>query len=409
MRRLPNLFFIMASILFAVQAGSNVSIGPGHFLQIQGQRIFPIGAYGLPKEMNDRDAKDLGFNLVRVSTNEEDWANAKEAGLWVWHSFGHTLDLSEKTDTKKKRIQDLVKQYSNHSQLLFWESVDEPAWTNKKHAIPRVRPEGLIEGYKYLKSLDPDHPVYLNHAPRNTVATLRRYNPACDIVCADIYPIIPPGLGEMYAITPDGRHGDLPNQTPSCVGEYAGKMKQVAGAHKSVFLVLQGFAWESLRGEDSDPELIRYPTFHESRFMAYHAIVHGVRGLMYWGLHYVPSEHSFLQDLSKVLNEINDLTPSILGRKLLHQPTLRYHERGSTITNGIEMLCTETDNQITLFAVNTSIDPAAADFHALPTELKNAQQLEVVGENRMVSIRNHSFFDEFEGLDVHIYVYKKNN
>ena len=57
-------------------------------------------------------------------------------------------------------------------------------------------------GYKYLRTLETDHPVYLNHAPRNTVETLRKYSTGCDIVCADIYPIIPKGIKRMFAITP---------------------------------------------------------------------------------------------------------------------------------------------------------------------------------------------------------------
>ena len=123
----------------------------------------------------------------------------------------------------------VVEKSGRHPALLFWESIDEPAWTDKQPAKPRHAADGMTAGYQHLKTLDANHPVYLNHAPRNTVETLRRYNASADIVCADIYPIIPAGLKlPMFAITPDGRHGDLPNQTPSCVGEYVDKMRRSA-------------------------------------------------------------------------------------------------------------------------------------------------------------------------------------
>ncbi|HOJ59046.1 MAG TPA: hypothetical protein PK878_02055, partial [bacterium] len=223
---------------------------------------------------------------------------------------------------------------------------------------------------------------------------------ACDIVCVDIYPIIPPGLRRMYAITPDGRHGDLPNQTPSCVGEYVDKMKRVAGEGRSVFIVLQGFAWEALREKDLNSAQVRYPNARECRFMAWQSIIHGARGLMIWGLHTVPKEHPFIQDWALALREIRELAPVILGEEWPNCPVLRYHERGSSIATGIEVMGRETEEAYYLVAANTSIDPAAADFHALPA---GAPDWEVLGESRSVPVKNGSFFDEFEGLDVHIY------
>ena len=142
----------------------------------------------------------------------------------------------------------------------------------------------------------------------------------------------------------------------------------------------------------------------ETRFMVYDSIIHGVNGIMYWGLSYVPPDHSFIQDLTKVLNEVQELAPVILGRTLLHKPLLRYRERGSTIARGVEILCKRASDGIYILAANTSIDPAAVDFLALPPELASAKSLSVVGENRKVTVSNGSFFDEFDGLGVHVYV-----
>lgn len=377
----------------------------GHnFLQAGGKPMFVIGAYALPKAHTMEQGREMGFNVVHAPADKAVWDAAHATGLRVWHSFGGRMDFGS-GDVQKKRehIRSVVEQLKDHPALLFWESMDEPAWTDKDPARARATAEGLAEGYRHLKSLDPDRPVYLNHAPRNMVETLRPYNAAADIICTDIYPVLPCGIRTLFGLTEDGRHGDLPNQTPSCVGEYADKMRAVAGPDRSVFVVLQGFAWEILRRKEQDPAKVVYPTYAQSRFMAYHAIIHGVDGLMYWGLAYVPGDEPFVKDLGRVLNELQTIGPALVGPTIDCRPTIRYHERGSTIAQGIDTAVKRDGKNLYLIAANTSVDPAAADIGSLPACLAGAGQLDVLGENRMVSVANGAFFDEFDGLGVHVY------
>lgn len=386
---------------------NRICAGADRFLEEDGNPLFAIGAYALPKEMTLEEGRSMGFNLVQVSSNPADWDSAREADLMTWYSFGSDLDFeSGDIEQKRARVEKITQQFSGHDTLLFWESMDEPAWTDRFPAQSRATASGLEKGYRFLHSLDDSHPVYLNHAPRNTIETLQAYNPACNIVCVDIYPVIPPGMRPMYAITPEGRHGDFPNQTISCVGEYVEKMKAVASSNHTVFVVLQGFAWEALRGEEAETDLVRYPSYLESRFMAYNAITHGARGILYWGLSYVPKDASFIQDLSKVLNEIQEMIPAILGSELSRKPALRYYERGSSIAAGVEILGRKTGKGVYLIASNTGMDPAAVDFMELPPELAGAGSLNVLGENRSVPVTDGKFFDEFEGYGVHVYEYR---
>ncbi|MBI1388814.1 MAG: hypothetical protein GC154_10250 [bacterium] len=407
MRIRPAIAPLIICVLFAsLNAAAQVraAVGAGGFLTRGGERLFPIGAYMLPRGMTYAQAREMGFTLLRASLDESEIAAIEDAGLSSWLPLGDLLDFSQNEEQKKDRLREAVKRVSNAQSLLFYESVDEPAWTDKHPEQARVKPGGLIRGYQFLKTLD-SRPVYLNHAPRNMVDTLRAYTPACDITAADVYPIIPAGLSEMYAITPDGRHGDLPNQTPSCVGEFTDKMKRIAQPFGAVFMVLQGFAWEALRpAAEQNPSLIRYPSARETRFMAYDAVIHGAHGLMYWGLSYTPPGHDFIQNLSTTLNELRDLTPAITGERFLHEPALRYQERGSSIASGIETLCLRERRRNVLIAVNTSIDPAAARFYALPDAFTGVDALRVLNEDRAVQFNGDSFFDEFEGLAVHVYI-----
>ncbi|MFH1742040.1 MAG: hypothetical protein ABIH23_23810 [bacterium] len=383
------------------------TVGPHQYLQANGTPLFAIACYGLPKGMEPSEGKAMGFNLLRSGADVETLNTYQKAGLYAWVTLGGPFDMTgseQDIEKKKTQMKQVVAKVGNHPALIMWESIDEPAWTDDEPAKSRNGYKAMEAGYKYLRTLETNHPVYLNHAPRNTVETLRKYSTGCDIVCVDIYPIIPKGIKKMFAITPDGRQGDLPNQTPSCVGEYVDKMKKAAYPGQPVFIVLQGFSWEMLRPENErDPNLILFPTYEESRFMAWNAIIHGANGLVYWGLHYTPKDNPLVDHLSKVLNEIRDLEPIILGREPLHKPVLRYAERGSTITAGVETMLREVNGVVYMAAANTSIDPAGATFEALPEPFSTCSCLEVLGENRTIAIEGNAFHDEFDGLGVHIY------
>ncbi len=388
-----------------VQSENVITIGPKNYLQINGEPSFVIGSYGMPEGVSLEETKAMGFNLLRCNADTKTLDELQAAGLYAWHSFGGNFDLDGKDDEKKKAgLRSTVDAVAKHPAMLMWESIDEPAWTDGQPELARIPYAGMNKGYEFLRTVEKNHPVYINQAPRNTVDTLRKYSPSADIICTDIYPVIPKGLPRMFAITDDGRQGDFANQTPTCVGQYVDKMKKVAFRDQAVFIVLQGFAWENLTPKDQfDSSRVLYPTYEQSRFMAWQAIIHGVNGLTYWGLHYTPKDVPFFADLAKVLQEVRKMEPVILARSILHEPVLRYAERGSTIDQGVEFIQRQIGSELYLITVNASIDPAGVTFAGLPEEYLRCGTLEVLGEGRSVEIENGSFHDEYDGLGVHIY------
>lgn len=410
MRNLMLSLGFIAAILGEGNMGncSEVRIGPTGFLEKDGKPLFVIGAYSPPKGGDANVVASMGFNLLSIGADPKDWDACKEAGLFIWHTLG--LDHSgADVAAKEAALTERVAKFKDHPNLLIWESTDEPAWSDEAPEKPRYSAEALTKGYRFLKTLDGAHPVYLNHAPRNTVETLRKYNSAADILCVDVYPVMPPNLKKSYAIIPPGgvsriaRQTDMPDLSPACVGDYVDKMKQVAYEGMPVFVVLQGFAWEALNPEaQRDPALVVYPNLQELRFMAYQAIVHGANGLTVWGLSHNDNQ-AYLADLSAVLNEVRAMEPFILGWRYRDQPARRYRERGSSITKGVECLITETDGAVTLFAVNASVDPATVQFSALPASFDGIAELEVLNENRKVKVDQGAFEEDFGGLGVHVY------
>jgi hypothetical protein len=409
-----RIFFCVLVLALEVTMGNcgEVTTGPGGFLVKDGKPVFVLGAYAGPEGSDPKSIAALGFNLLHVDADPAQWDACQQAGLMTWHSFN--LDFTETAAASQENVvRESVEKFKDHPALLFWESVDEPAWTHETPEVARALPEPLTRGYRYLKSLDARHPVYLNHAPRNTVETLRKYNLAADILCVDVYPVVHPGVGEMYAIIqPPFRGGiarqtDLPDTSPACIGDYVDKMRQVAYEGHPVFVVLQGFAWEGLRKkEERNADLIVYPSYQQLRFMAFQAIIHGVNGITVWGLNYADNDEYF-SSLSAVLHEVHECESAILGGRVLDPPAIRYHERGYSIGKGIECLITETPEAVTLFSANASVDPARVQFSSLPRVFEHADSLEVVGENRSVDLQYGTFEEYFEGLGVHVYRYSR--
>jgi hypothetical protein len=367
-------------------------------LLINGKRTFIIGTYHLPKSENPyRELKEAGFNYLRVSAKKEQLDVALKNELWAWITVGSINP--KKVNESSKRIIENVRKFKDHPALLCWETVDEPAFTWNSAEL-RVKPEPLIQTYNLIKEEDNEHLVYMNHAPVNLVSTMQKYNPGNDIVACDVYPVIPHGIRPSYAIFPDGLQGDLLNPYISQVGEYVNKMRRVAGPRKPLFMVLQGFSWEMLRKEnDRDPKKIKYPTYEESRFMAYNAIIHGATGIVYWGTSYTPQPSPFWSDLKKVTRELADMQNILTAKVVNFEIEKTYHELGHSVDAGVEILVKEYDNKIYLLTTNADKNPIKITFKLL----KNNTKGKVLSENRTVQITNGEMTDTYNPFDVHIY------
>ncbi|MBN2092130.1 hypothetical protein JW964_21100 [candidate division KSB1 bacterium] len=367
-------------------------------LLLDGERKFIIGSYHLPKgESPYQELREAGFNFLRVSANEQALDEAHKNNLRTWISIGYA-DPAKFQESSQKLIEK-IRQFKNHPALLCWEMVDEPAYTWKSNKL-RVAPETLIESYKLIEQEDKDHLIYTNHAPVNLVSTLQKYNPATDIVACDIYPVIPHGIRPSYALFDDGLQGDLLNTYISQIGEFTDRMRKIAGQGKPVFMVLQGFAWELLRDKkDQDPTMVKFPTYEESRFMAYNAIIHGATGIIYWGTTYTPQPSMFWNDLKKVTRELGDLQDVLAAKSVKLNIQLDYVEMGHSVDAGIEMLAKEHDGKIFLLTANADKNPAKVTFSGLD----NFVQATVCFENRNLNIKNGTITERYEPFDIHIF------
>lgn len=367
-------------------------------ITVNGRRTLILGTYYAPK--SERPFEELagaGFNLVRTGPDRAAMDAAHAAGLLTWTTVG-TVGLDD-LDASGAKLAGRVNAVRDHPALGFIETVDEPAWAWMK-AEQRVPAEAFAKAYPIIKAADPNHLLYMNHAPTNLVKTMTPYNAGTDIVACDIYPVNPGGLKHMFALFSDGLQGDLNNEHISQVGEYVDKMRRVTGPRRPLFMVLQGFAWEMLVDElERREEKIAYPTWAQARFMAFQALIKGANGLVYWGTQTIPEGHPYWPTLKRVVREVADLGAPLVQRTAEAAVAMDYHELGHSVDDGVQALVKDFQGARYVFTCNADKNPCKATLSGLG----DWASCEVLNEDRVLPVDGGAVTDLWKRFDVHIY------
>ena len=229
-------------------------------------------------------------------------------------------------------------------------------WSNAPERAAKMC-EGMKKGYAKLRALDPSHPVWMNHAPRNTISQLAAFNKAADIAGCDIYPV--PFSAKVG-------HSDLAERSMASVGAYTDRMQQAAPG-KPVWMVLQGFGWGDIQptSSEADKKELRRPTFEESRFMAYDSIVRGARGILYWGTASIEKDSTLWIDLLKLGKELHDLQPVLSAEDAKIPVSIQTEETSGSGDRGIRVLPKSVDGKVCFVVVNESIEPLIFTLNGL--------------------------------------------
>lgn len=406
-----KVLFAAASAAFVVCAGAwgqEASFDPvDGMVTVDGERRFIIGSYyagtKYAPERPMTEAYDelaaSGFNVVHAAPDNIELAH--RSGLMTWTTVG-SVDLA-KLEESGAAIAAAVDRVKGLPGLLMIETTDEPAWTWMK-AEARVAPEPLIATYGIIKERAPGKLVYMNQGPTNLVETLRRYNDSTDVTAVDIYPVNPGGLKHSYALFEDGHQGDLNNLTIGQTGEYTDKMRRVVGPNRPLFMVLQAFAWEMLTDEaERREEKILYPSYAETRFMAYQSIVHGANGILYWGSYFTPQPSDAWSNILRVASELGALDEVLAAPSKAMAVEVGYHEIGHSVDDGVRWIAKEVEGATYLIAVNEDRYPAKATLSGL----EGFARAVVVDEDREVAVEGGALTDMWKRFDVHVYRLEK--
>lgn len=398
-RFLPALFALVLAPLALAQPYTLTWDTDGTIL-VNGKRTLIIGSYYAAK--SDRpyaEMAEAGFNLVRAGSPES-FDQAQAAGVMTWTAVG-ALDLEKRAESEAALIE-RVKAVKDHPALAIIETVDEPAWDWLKKGA-RVAPEVFAETYPVIKGLAPDKLLYMNHAPTNLVSTMKPYNAGTDIVACDIYPVNPGGIMSMFALFPDGHQGDLNNTRISQVGDYVDKMRKVTGPDRPLLMVLQAFAWEKLVQEtdvvEQRDEKIQYPSYNETRFMAFQSLIKGANGIVYWGSDFTPQPSEAWDNIKRVTREVADLAEVLVAPApdLVVEPV--YEEMGHSVDDGIQIAVRDFEGARYVFTCNADGNKARATLDGLG----DWTRCTVLGEDREIPVNQGGFTDEWRRFAVHIY------
>jgi len=255
--------------------------------------------------------------------------------------------------------------------------------------------ERMRRGCELVRSRDPQRLIWQNHAPRNSIPSLGRFNEYVDAVGCDIYPA-------PFAFA---GHSDLTDQTISSVGAYTRRM-QVGAPGKSCWMVLQGFGWPDIHDyPEAKAAAGRRPTWEETRFMAYDALVNGADAILYWGTHSIEKDSPLWNDLMRIGRELRGLERLLVGEDAARPPECVAGETFGSIDpeDGPKLLLRRDGDDWLLLAVNERNTPVPFTVRGLPGELegRNLRRLSV---EETVTVKNGAFSDGIARFGVHVYL-----
>lgn len=249
---------------------SKVSLRTDQTIMLNGLPFFPIGLYYAECEMEDetgtslRQLRATGFNTIFFRGGLE-----SESLLDLIWSAG--LHVCYRPPGELYREYELLKQvvseFGRHPALLFWEMDDEPV-------LNRLKLSDVAVGIRIVRAIDPYHPIACNQWLSSTKQAddMRMWGRLADVYGFSVYPIPLRRWNERLSLLDQGWPHSI-----AVVGKQTDLWKSYA-PNKPIIPVLQAWAWDCL--EDGHEG---YPTYQEGRFMAYQAVIHGAKGLHYYG------------------------------------------------------------------------------------------------------------------------------
>lgn len=412
-RRLMLFFFALLSYFpAAAQSNSVVTLNADHVMVLNGRKVFPITLSPGPPNNSVTPAggdalqelRNAGALMFRISQSGNwtstiasntqaalDWA--AQHGMYVLVNLRELSAFAAGDIATPAALSNTVNQFKGHPALGVWKNLDEAFWGGTPAA-------NLQRGYDVIRALDPNHPIEQTHAPRGTVAELQPYNSAADILALDIYPIgYPPGANSTNA-----------NKEISMVGDFADFLNTVGNGQKHFWMVEQ-IAWS---GATPPGKTLRFPTFFESRFMAYQAVIHGARGLMFFGGNVAatltPQDAAlgwnwtfWDQVLRRVVLELGDSSP-LAPALVASTSSLPVTVSGAT---NIEFCVRESPPYVYVLACARQGTTTNVTFSGLPISAGTGELL--FESPRTVTAVGGSFSDWFAPFEVHAYRFAISN
>jgi hypothetical protein len=350
--------------------------------------FFPIAVW-LQDPRNAERFKAVGINLYIGL-----WKGPTEAQLAALTKAGMPVICEQNAVGLANKANPVIVGWMHGDEPDNAQEVTDPK-TGKKGYGPCVPPAKIVADYERIKAADPTRPVILNLGQgvandewhgRGSGAKLTdylTYVKGGDVVSFDIYPVAsyPKQPSENYLwLVPKG----------------VDRLVQWSEGKRIIWTCI-----ECTRVSNPDKKA----TPAQVKTEVWMALVHGSTGLIYFVHQFQPKfiEAGLLADaemtaaVTKINAEIRELAP------VLNSPTVA---DAATVTSSaaevpIDILCKKHDGAIYLFAVGMRNAATTGAFHAKGAAA--GAKVEVLGENRTLTLKAGAFEDAFEPYAVHLY------
>ncbi|MGI8906930.1 MAG: hypothetical protein ACR2IE_10615 [Candidatus Sumerlaeaceae bacterium] len=403
---------LIFSCVNAPGAPSKVTFDENGVLQIDGRKEFVI-SFSIPpppggKTPDGKDGwaelKEAGTNFFRIAARKDEPQGGEAAirrlqgcldaaaqhGMHCWVTMNELPSIKPGDTEKEQKLRAMIARFKDHPGLGAWKGYDEPAWVKMPH-------EPLVAAYKIFKEMDPHHPVIIIQAPTKASLPLEPYAAAGDVFGVDIYPV-------AY---PPGRHSDFGNRELSVVSDCT-KWIRAAVPGKPTWMTLQ-VAWG---GVASTGKRLRFPSFHQQRYMAYAAVINGARGLNWQG----PALPSTLNETDAPLEwnwtywrKVQKALVEELGVDSRVNPALVIADSKMPVkvegADDVEFCVREVGDEIFVLAAKREGETAKVKFTGLT--IPDGAGAVLFEEPQKVQVRGGTFEDWFAPNDVHVYCLKR--
>jgi hypothetical protein len=457
-RRALGPFLVLLLAATSVASAAKVVIDEHTVLEIDGKKTFLIGFIMPPPpdattpagkngidELADAGATFIRTGIFGPTSRWDDAAFAREMawqdaaarnGMHCLVGLRYAGSVDPDHPENERDLRRVIETFREHPGMGAYYGVDEPDWN--KHPV-----EPMERAYEIVKENDPDHPVWICQAPRGSVASMKRYDSCGDATGGDIYPIsYPPGI-HVPATAKDVPPLLAGNSDLSLAGDFTRMMMEVAtdaaeisngklqapnklqngnrnspignrqsAMRKPVWMCLQ-ICWS---GVHKPGKTLRFPTFVEQRFMTYHSIIHGARGIIYFGgqiAHTLPLAdrphgwnwthwNKVLRPVVEEIGTKSPLYPALVAPDATRRMPVKLDGAGA---GGIDYCLRETASEIFLIACRRDRATAPVRFTGLPVPDQSSELL--FESPRKVELKNGAFDDWFAPFEVHVYRFEK--
>jgi hypothetical protein len=136
------------------------------------------------------------------------------------------------------------------------------------------------------------------------------------------------------------------------------------------------------------------PTWTQTRFMAYNAIIHGARGIVYWGTRCLPSNADLWTDLKRIAGELDGISSALISHSSFRKVVVSDDSIETLLLNGSDGLYLLAANR-----TNSAVNNVTMTIGGRP--LRDLTR--IAGESGSLTLTNNALTDNFSGYQVHVY------